>query len=117
MDNLEVLILKILEQKNDSDIDELQIDLKRICAPGFGIDEADMGYVEYLFMHYNNEIQAIDRMQSNIGNNIINPQIPRIMNIRNYLIKIALIKICNKKSIQYEMKRMNDIDYCIGLLN
>ena len=72
--NLEVLILKILEHKNNSDIDELQIDLKRICTPGFGSDQADMGYVAYLYKHYNNEIQVIKNMQVGIGNNIINRQ-------------------------------------------
>lgn len=115
--NLEVLILKILEHKNNSDIDETQIDLKRICTPGFGSNQADMGYVAYLYKHYNNEIQVIKNMQVSIGNNIINRQISNVEDIRNYLIKIAIIKICNKESIQYEIKRMNDIDYCMRLLN
>ena len=115
--NIEELILKIQEQKNDSDIDEIKVDLNRICMQGFGSDNLDMGYIEYLYKHYNNEIQVINRIQSNVGNNIVNPQISRIINMRNYLIKIAIIKTCNKKSIQYEIQRMDDINYCMGLLN
>ena len=95
--NIEELILKILEQKNDSDIEEIKVDLNRICMPGFGYDQLDMGYVEYLYKHYNNEIQTIRNVPIGVGNNLINRQISRVEDIRNYLIKIAIIRICNKK--------------------
>ena len=37
--NIEELILKILEQKNDSDIEEIKVDLNRVCMQGFGSDQ------------------------------------------------------------------------------
>lgn len=115
--NIEELILMILEQKNNSDIEEIKVDLNRICMPGFGNDQLDIGYIDYLYKHYKSEIQAISNIQSVIGNTISNVQIPKVIDMRNYLIKIAIIKICNKKSIQYEVKRLDDINYCMGLLN
>ena len=115
--NIEELILKILEQKNDSDIEEIKVDLNRVCMQGFGSDQFDIGYIDYLYKHYNNEIQAIRSVSIGVGKILINRQISRVEDIRNYLIKIAIIRICNKKLIQYEIRRMDDISYCMGLLN
>ena len=115
--NIEELILKILEQKNDSDIEEIKVDLNRVCMQGFGSDQFDIAYKDYLYKHYNNEIQAIRSVSIGVGKNLINRQISRVEDIRNYLIKIAIIRICNKKLIQYEIQRMDDISYCMGLLN
>lgn len=115
--NIEELILKILEQKNDSDIEEIKVDLNRVCMQGFGSDQFDIGYIDYLYKHYNNEIQTIRSVPIGVGSNLINRQISRVEDIRNYLIKIAIIRICNKKLIQYEIQIMDDINYCMGLLN
>ena len=43
--------------------------------------------------------------------------ISSVENIRNYLIKIAIIRICNQKSIQYQIENMNDPNYCINLID
>ncbi len=115
--NLEALLLKLLEYKNNNDIEELKVDLKRICDPWFGNDQIDNGYIDYLYKHYNNEIQYIYNSLISSGNTINDMQISRKENIRNYLIKIAIIRICNKEAIQYEIHRMNDANYCAELLN
>jgi hypothetical protein len=39
MDNINELILKILKCKSDSDVDEIKVDLQRICNQGFGNDQ------------------------------------------------------------------------------
>jgi len=81
--NIEELILKILEQKNDSDIEEIKVDLNRVCMQGFGSDQFDIGYIDYLYKHYNNEIQTIRSVPIGVGSNLINRQISRVEDIRN----------------------------------
>ena len=115
--NIDELILKILEQKNDSELEEIKVDLSRICVAGFGNDKFDLGYIDYLYKHYNKDIQVIYNIQSALANSMDNIQVSKVINIRNYLIKIAIIRICSKKGIQCEIQKMDDINYCMGLLN
>ena len=46
-----------------------------------------------------------------------NRNISIVEDIRNYLIKIAIIRICNQKSIQYQIQNMNDPNYCISIID
>lgn len=115
--NLDALILKIIEYKNNSELEEVKVDLNRVCTQGFGNDTADIGYMSYLYKHYSNEIQFINSFQQPILNGINNKYISDVENIRNYLIKIAIIRICNKEAIQYEIQKMNDTNYCMNLID
>ena len=56
MDNVKELILKILKYKSDSGVDEIKVDLQRICSQEFGNSQEDIGYVNYLFKYYSKEI-------------------------------------------------------------
>ena len=114
--NIIDLIYKILEYKSDSEIDEIKIDLKRVVDPKFGSNESDVGYVNYLYNHYSSEIQTIKETQINVGYNMTNQNISYIVDIRNWLIKIAVIRICKEKMIKCEIDKIEDIDYCISLL-
>lgn len=118
MNNVNELILKILKYNSDSDIDEIKVDLPRVCSQGFGNDQEDIGYISYLFKHYSREINIINSTNmSSIRMNVMsNGNISSVENIRNYLIKIAIIRICNQKSIQYQIQNMNDPNYCINLI-
>lgn len=116
MNSIEELILKILEYRSSSDIDEIKVDLQRICVYGFGNDNEDIWYVKYLFKHYREEINFINNMTLPIGMSVMNNKISDVENIRNYLIKIAIIRICNKKAIQYHIQNMDDPNYCINLI-
>ena len=118
MDKVEKLILKILEYKNDTSLDEIKVDLQRVCIQGFGNSQEDIGYICFLFKHYAQEISFIESRTLPIGiNTINNGNISNVENIRNYLIKIAIIRICNQKSIQYQIENMNDPNYCINLID
>ena len=70
--NLETLILKLLEYKNDNDIEELKTDLKRICTPWFGNDQIDIGYIDYLYKYYNTAMQHINNLLIKMWNNMNN---------------------------------------------
>ena len=48
MDNVKELILKILKYKSDSIIDEIKVDLQRVCIQGFGNNQEDIGYICFL---------------------------------------------------------------------
>lgn len=117
MDNVNELILKILKYKSDSDIDEIKVDLQRIYSQEFENDQEDIGYVRYLFKHYNEEINIINDSTSSMRINVMNNRnISIVEDIRNYLIKIAIIRICNQKAIQYQIQNMNDPNYCINII-
>lgn len=73
-----------------------------------------MKYVEYLFKHYENEINY---MNSIFPRTFVGYSISPIQNIRNYLIKILLIRECTAKSIDYEIEKINSVEYCNELLN
>ena len=118
MDNVKELILKILKYKSDSSIDEIKVDLQRVCIQGFGNNQEDIGYICFLFKYYAQEISFIESKTLPIGiNTINNGNISSVENIRNYLIKIAIIRICNQKSIQYQIENMNDSNYCNRLMD
>lgn len=118
MDNINELILKILKYKSGSDVDEIKVDLQRICNQGFGNDQEDIGYVRYLFKYYREEINIINSSISSMRMNVMNNRnISIVEDIRNYLIKIAIIRICNQKSIQYQIQNMNDPNYCISIID
>ena len=115
MDNVKELILKILKYKSDSIIDEIKVDLQRVCIQGFGSNQEDIGYICFLFKHYAQEISFIESRTLPIGIN--NGTISNVENIRNYLIKIAIIRVCNQKMIEYHIENMNDPNYCINLID
>ena len=118
MYSVEDLILKILKHKSSGKIDEIKVDLQRVCTYGFGSCQEDIGYIEFLYKHYSQEISKINNMTLQIRNNEINNRsISNVENIRNYLIKIAIIRICNQKAIQYQIEDMNNPNYCINLIN
>ena len=60
MDNVKELILKILKYKSDSSIDEIKVDLQRVCIQEFGNNKEDIGYICFLFKHYAQEISFIE---------------------------------------------------------
>ena len=62
MDNVKELILKILKYKSNSGVDEIKVDLQRICSQGFGNSQEDIGYVNYLFKYYSQEINIINNI-------------------------------------------------------
>lgn len=118
MDNVKELILKILEYKSDSGVDEVKVDLQRICSQGFGNSQEDIGYVNYLFKYYSQEINIINNITSSMRINVMNNRnISRVEDIRNYLIKIATMRIGNQKSVQYQIQKMNDPNYCINIID
>lgn len=117
MNSLSSLLTKILEQKGNDDVEEIKVDLKRVIVPNFGIDKADLGYINYLFKHYQNEINYIDSKMSLLPNGFGGQQISLVENIRNYLIKIAIIRICNEKEIEYSIEKINNSNYCLGLFS
>lgn len=117
MNDVTLLITKILEQKEKADIEEVKIDLKRIIVPDFGCDKADFGYIEYLFKYYQNEINYINSMKTILPNNFGGYQMSQIENIRNYLIKIAIIRICKEKGINVIIEQMDNPNYCMSLLD
>jgi hypothetical protein len=117
MNNVELLITKILEQKVKDDVEEVKLDLKRVVVLNFGCDEADLGYIKYLFKHYQNEINCINFSIRKSPNNFRQYQISPIEDIRNYLIKIAIIRICKEKDTNVIIEQMNNLDYCIDLLD
>lgn len=41
----------------------------------------------------------------------------QIENIRNYLIKIAIIRICKEKGINVIIEQMDNPNYCMSLLD
>ena len=117
MDNVKEPILKILKYKSDSGVDEIKVDLQRICSQEFGNSQEDIGYVNYLFKYYSKEINIINNITASMGMNVINNRnISRVEDIRNYLIKIATIRIGNQKSIQYQIQNMTDPNYCISII-
>ena len=115
MDNVKELILKILKYKSDSIIDEIKVDLQRVCIQGFGNNQEDIGYIYFLFKHYAQEISFIESKTLSIEKN--NGTISIVENIRNYLIKIAIIRVCNQKMIEYHIENMNDPNYCNRLMD
>ena len=48
MYSVEDLILKILQHKSSGEIDEIKVDLQRVCTYGFGSCQEDIGYIEFL---------------------------------------------------------------------
>lgn len=117
MDPISELVQKILNYKTDSNVEEIKVDLKRVCTKMFGYDNADIGYIQYLYKYYNNEIIFIKRMESMVSSNtMINTRKNSdIEEIRNYLIKIAIIRICQKETINYQ--DLSNPQYCIKLLD
>lgn len=112
------LILKILEYKIDSSIDEIKVDLKRVCEKNFGNTVEDNFYIEYLFKYYSYEINIIREKIFSTGIGVANyGNISLKEDIKNYLIKIAIIRLCNKEFIKYQIERLCDIDYCINLID
>jgi hypothetical protein len=116
MNNVSLLITKILEQKGKDDVEEVKVDLKRVVVPNFGYDKADLGYIEYLFKYYQNEINYINSSVRRSPNNFRTHQISPIEDIRKYLIKIAIIRICKEEEINVIIEQMDNLNYCIGLL-
>lgn len=119
MDKVEKLILKILEYKNDTSLDEIKVDLQRVCANGFGNYQEDIGYIRFLFKYYAQEINFIENRTMKIGmNTTINTRpISALENIRNYLIKIAVIRICKQKLISCQIESLDDPNYCINIID
>lgn len=62
MYSVEDLILKILKHKSSGEIDEIKVDLQRVCTYGFGSCQEDIGYIEFLYKHYSQEISKINNM-------------------------------------------------------
>ena len=116
MSDIDLLISKILEYKLDSSIEEIKVDLQRIVGMQYGQEQIHEGYIDYLYKHYSAEINYI---RSNIRNNTINynPNFSIIIDIRNYLIMIAVIRICVKTGISFEINRIDTVDYCLKLFN
>ena len=117
MSDIEFLISKILEYQLDSSIEEIKVDLQRILSMIYGQEQVHDGYMDYLYKHYNVEINHI---RSNIiNNNAINynANFSKIIDIRNYLIKIAVIRICIKTGIAFEINRIDTVDYCLKLFD
>ena len=119
MDKIEKLIIKTLEYKNDTSLDEIKVDLQRVCANGVGNYQEDIGYIRFLFKHYAQEINFIKNETMQIGmNTTINIRpISTLENIRNYLIKIAVIRICKKKLISCQIESLDDPNYCINIID
>lgn len=118
MDNVKELILKILKYKSDDSIDEVKVDLQRVYDEKFEYTEEDIGYVKYLFKHYEYEINIIRQMMFSTGISMMNSKyISLVEEIQHYLIKIAIIRVCNKKMIEYHIENMNDLNYCNRLID
>lgn len=117
MDKLRTLITNILKEKCGDDVEEVKLDLKRVLVSDFGADKADLGYIEYLWKHYQNDISIIESAKSLITNNFSLNQTSMVENIRNYLIKIAIIRICKQRNIDVIIGRMDNIDYCLELVD
>lgn len=120
MSDIDLLISKILEYKLDSSIEEIKVDLLRIVGMLLGQEQIHEGYVDYLYKHYSVEINHIrsNIINNNINNTInYNPNFSKIIDIRNYLIMIAVIRICLKTGISFEINRIDTVDYCLKLFN
>lgn len=114
MDNLELLIANILNYNNHSSLEEVKVDLQRIVNMEKNFEATDEGYINYLFKHYRSEISFLYSIR-NIGNS--NQNISDIQNIRNFLIKIFIIRTCIEKGINYEISLIDNVEYCLNLLN
>lgn len=120
MTDIELLISKILEYKLDSSVEEVKVDLQRVVGMLYGQEQVHEGYIDYLYKHYNAEINHIrsNIINNNINNTInYNPIFSKINDMRNYLIMIAVIRICVKTGISFEINRIDTVDYCLKLFD
>lgn len=113
---IENIIIKIFQEKENEDIEEVIVDLKRITDRNFGKGFRDKCYIVYLYTYYANEINYINSSRTLTSENKTTEVISDIINIRNYLIKIAILRICKKKSIDLVINQIDNIDYCLDIL-
>lgn len=121
------IVEEILKEKATEEINEVKVDLKRVMKipvqynnyiGKYEFYQNDYGYLMYLFEYYKTDIDNINSASIiNINYGTTN-SIPFNIEMRNYLIKIAIVRLCNKKGIEVAFDRLNnnDLDYCLGLL-
>lgn len=123
---MEELIRKIIDDKANEEIDEVKVDLERVINirtyninNTINIDSVDYGYITYLYRYYDDEIKWINANSILIPIYQVNIEFSAKDDMINYLVKIALLRICKKKGIQIMMDRINknDINYCKGILD
>ncbi len=114
MNEILKIIEKILQAKASEDVKEVQVDLKRVWANNFGQGDRDGCYIKYLYQYYANEINEIDSFSSVYNSKTY---ISEIENIRNHLIKIAIIRIAKEKGLKLATERLSEPTYCINVLD